>query len=134
MKQMAHTAALKWYSGNTSVFLHLCCSQRTLNTLFRRVLLSSRCAGALTDIHPCLHACLCAVRQQKCVSVHGRTTEARVCWNRACVCVLVYAPGRTYAGVDCGAGVEVRGAVGVCQVRGLQLLIAGWYIDTDRGI
>lgn len=67
-----------------------------------------------------------------CVSAQGRSTEARVCWNSACV--LVYAPGRTYAGVDCGAGVEVRGAAGVCQVRGLQLLIAGWYTDTDRGI
>ncbi len=50
------------------------------------------------------------------------------------LCVLVYAPGRTYAGVDCGAGVEAGGAAGVCQVRGLQLLIAGWYADTDRGI
>lgn len=47
------------------------------------------------------------------------------------LCVLVYAPGRTYAGVDCGAR---GGAAGVCQVRGLQLLIAGWYTDTDRGI
>lgn len=51
-----------------------------------------------------------------------------------CLCVLVYAPGRTYAGVDYEAGVEVRGAAGVCQVRGLQLLIAGWYTDTDRRI
>lgn len=29
-----------------------------------------------------------------------------------CECVLVYAPGRTYAGVDCGAGVEVGGGGG----------------------
>lgn len=46
-------------------------------------------------------------------------------------CVLVYAPGRTYAGVYRGGG--QGGAGDVCRVRGLQLLIAGSYADTDRG-
>lgn len=50
-----------------------------------------------------------------------------------CVLVLLYAPGRTYASVDCEAGMEVGegGATGVCRVKGLQLLIAEWYTDTD---
>lgn len=38
--------------------------------------------------------------------------------------MLVYAPGRTYAGVDCRAVLrEGTGAAGVCRVRGLQLLM-----------
>lgn len=62
-------------------------------------------------------------------------SKARVHWHRACVCVcvLVYAPGRTYAAVDYGAGIG-GGAAGVCRVKGLQLLIAGWYTDTDTGL
>lgn len=52
--------------------------------------------------------------------------------------MLVYAPGRTYAAVDCGSGFgqEVgrgRGAASVCRVRGLQLLVARRYADTNRG-
>lgn len=90
--------------------------------------------GGLTDIYPCMHACSYVLSQYVCVCVCSGEVDWGTCVLEQCLCVLVYAPGRTYAGVDCGAGVEVRGAAGVCQVRGLQLLIAGWYTDTDRGI
>lgn len=35
-----------------------------------------------------------------------------VCVSKQSPCVLVYAPGRTYARVDCGAGLGVGGGGG----------------------
>lgn len=56
-----------------------------------------------------------------------RLTEARVC---SCVC------SRENICPGIGGGLGRRGqvqAAGVCRVKGLQLLIAGWYTDTDGG-
>lgn len=57
-----------------------------------------------------------------------RLTEARVC---PCVC------SRENICPGVGGGLGRRGqvqAAGVCRVKGLQLLIAGWYTDTDGGV
>lgn len=79
-----------------------------------------------------MRVCVLYVNISVCLLRGGR--QRHVCVGHS-LCVLVYAPGRTYAGVDCGArDGGRRGAAGVCRVRGLQLLIAGWYTDTDRGI
>lgn len=56
-----------------------------------------------------------------------RLTEAHVC---SCVC------SRENICPGVGGGLGRRGqvqAAGVCRVKGLQLLIAGWYTDTDGG-
>ncbi len=65
----------------------------------------------LTDIHPCLHACLCVIRQYKCVSVQGRATEARVCW-----CML---QGEHMLVLTVGQGVEVGGGQLACVGSGV---------------
>lgn len=82
------------------------------------------------------HSCMLACVLQAGLSASALERALRhvcVCRNRARVCVGVCSRENICSRWLVGQG-KGWGAAGVCRVRGLQLLIAGWYTDTDRGI